>query len=207
MWGAIAALLSTQVVSAQNWRQPNPDQPNGYRASEADSHYHGKYHEPAQPLNGYRASEGRSHYGGERMESSSGFHDQDTGGPGSAFRNSSTGESGPGSAFSNASAFRSGGDENSVFNRMQRANRWQSECRNLRSAGYNPSFGPDSAAAQLQSSQQQQYSQTQQTPQYSGSSSRFSTYQPMIQRETELRQNAIQRVESGGGFTRIYAGE
>ena len=48
---------------AQNWRTPNPNQPNGYRATEAAYHYHGSYKEPSSPSDGYRASEARSHAG------------------------------------------------------------------------------------------------------------------------------------------------
>lgn len=48
---------------AQNWRTPNPNAPNGYRASMASYHYHGSYKEPAQQQNGYRASEARSKAG------------------------------------------------------------------------------------------------------------------------------------------------
>jgi hypothetical protein len=61
-------LAASDAVQAQNWRQENPDAPNGYRASEAASHYHGNVHLPAQEQNGYRASEARSHYGGGRFE-------------------------------------------------------------------------------------------------------------------------------------------
>ncbi len=60
-------------VQAQNWRGENPNQPNGYRASEFASHYHGDLHLPAQQQNGYRASEARSHYGGSRFEPASGW--------------------------------------------------------------------------------------------------------------------------------------
>lgn len=57
MWVACAGSY------AQNWRTPNPNQPNGYRATEASYHFHGSYKEPSQPSNGYRASEARSHVG------------------------------------------------------------------------------------------------------------------------------------------------
>ncbi len=55
--------VSCTSVFAQNWRTPNPNQPNGYRATSAAYHYSGSYKEPAQPSNGYRASEARSHVG------------------------------------------------------------------------------------------------------------------------------------------------
>lgn len=48
---------------AQNWRTPNPNQPNGYRATEAAYHFHGSYKEPSSPSNGYRATEARSRAG------------------------------------------------------------------------------------------------------------------------------------------------
>lgn len=48
---------------AQNWRTPNPNQSNGYRASMAAYHYKGSYKESAQPENGYRATEARSKVG------------------------------------------------------------------------------------------------------------------------------------------------
>lgn len=62
---ALIAFLVTSGVSAdaQNWRTPNPNQPNGYRASMASYHYHGSYKEPAQQANGYRATEARSKVG------------------------------------------------------------------------------------------------------------------------------------------------
>jgi hypothetical protein len=63
-------LYSCGDSSAQNWRQENPDAPNGYRASEYASHYHGDACLPANEQNGYRASEARSHYGGGRFETS-----------------------------------------------------------------------------------------------------------------------------------------
>ena len=63
----ILALLSVWMTgtgaSAQNWRTPNPNQPNGYRATSAAYHYSGSYKEPAQPSNGYHASEARSKAG------------------------------------------------------------------------------------------------------------------------------------------------
>ncbi len=63
----VFALISSVVLcphaSAQNWRTPNPNQPNGYRATEAAYHYHGSYKEPAQQSNGYRATEARSKFG------------------------------------------------------------------------------------------------------------------------------------------------
>jgi hypothetical protein len=80
-----AFLLATLLVIfscaqslAQNWRGTNPDQPNGYRASEYEGHYHGNVHLPAQQQNGYRASEARSHYGGSRFEPSSGWNTSNT---------------------------------------------------------------------------------------------------------------------------------
>ncbi len=73
VYSIIAAILSCTAVSAQNYRPPNPDQPNGYHASEADSHYHGNAHLPAQAQNGYHASEARSHSGAGRSEASQGY--------------------------------------------------------------------------------------------------------------------------------------
>ncbi len=69
----LTLLIACSGAYAQNWRPPNPDQPNGYHASEAASHYHGDLHLPAQPQNGYHASEARSHYGGSRCEPASGW--------------------------------------------------------------------------------------------------------------------------------------
>ena len=41
-----------------------------------------------------------------------------------------------------------------------------------------------------------------------GSGNRFSTFMPLVQRESELREQAEQRVENGSrGFNRIYTGE
>ncbi len=93
-----------QSASAQNWRPPNPNQPNGYRASEAASHSHGDAHLPAQEQNGYHASEARSHYGGQRDEPASGWNYENNSGPGSAFSNDnySNYDSMPGSAYSSA---------------------------------------------------------------------------------------------------------
>lgn len=56
-------LVVSPPVFAQNWRTPNPNQPNGYRATCAATHFSGSYKEPSQPSNGYRASEARSHAG------------------------------------------------------------------------------------------------------------------------------------------------
>ncbi|MBC8000616.1 MAG: hypothetical protein IAF58_21890 [Leptolyngbya sp.] len=50
-------------AGAQNWRTPNPNQPNGYRATSAATHFSGSYKVPSQPSNGYHASEARSHAG------------------------------------------------------------------------------------------------------------------------------------------------
>lgn len=61
----VAASLWTSctVAQAQNWRTPNPNQPNGYRATEAAYHFHGSYKEPSSASNGYRATEARSRAG------------------------------------------------------------------------------------------------------------------------------------------------
>ena len=53
----------SSAAFAQNWRTPNPNQPNGYRATEAAYHFHGSYKEPSSPSNGYRATEARSRAG------------------------------------------------------------------------------------------------------------------------------------------------
>lgn len=196
-------------IHAQDWRQPNADQPNGYRASEAASHYHGRYHMPAQPLNGYHASEARSHYGGSRFEPSSGWDYQnnsgpgsaftndssESGGPGSAFTNSSNESSLPGSAYSNASWYQNGGPQNSFSQRMCRANRWQMGYRNLAAAGYLPGGGnPDTAYGAQPATGFQSFG------------SRFQTFMPLVERESAWREHAIQNVESGrSGFNHIYA--
>jgi hypothetical protein len=182
--------IMTAGASAQNWRQPNPDQPNGYHASEAQSHYHGKYHEPAQPLNGYHSSEARSHYGGSKFEPSSGWNHESNSGPGSAFSHASYSGGGFGSAYSNASAFQNGGPENSYSERLGRANRWQQNYSHLAAAGYMPGGGGTA------------YSGASGYP--SGFANRL-TYEPMIQRETNMRERAIQNIEDGqGGFNRVY---
>jgi hypothetical protein len=193
----IASLLAILCLTAsgrnafgQNWRQENPDRPNGYRASEAASHYHGNLHMPANQLNGYRASEARSHYGGMRMEPSSGWHYGNDSGPGSAFRNQSGSEDAPGSAFNYASRFHSDVPENSLVQRMRNSNQWQQEYRNLRAAGYSPGAATNPGYCVPARDQNIQ--------------SRFSTYMPAIERESQLRQRAIQNIESGGGFNRIY---
>lgn len=193
----LLATLIGQGASAQDWRQQNPNQPNGYRASEFADKYHGRYHEPAQPLNGYRASEARSHYGGSRFEPPSGWNYQDNSGPGSAFSNASIPNGGPGSAFSNASAFQNGGPENTLIERVRRADSWQQKYRHLAAAGYVPggtSPGTGYGAAP--------------TSGFQSFRSRFATFEPIIQREQYMRQRATQSIEDGqGGFNRIYAGE
>lgn len=108
-----AAFLSCSTASAQNWRQPNPDQPNGYRASEAASHYHGDLHMPAQPQNGYHASEARSHYGGSRMEPSSGWGSSESSGGGRWGESSSSGRWGGSEQSSSGLGSRWGGSEQS----------------------------------------------------------------------------------------------
>ncbi|MBS1955149.1 MAG: hypothetical protein JST89_13255 [Cyanobacteria bacterium SZAS-4] len=193
------ALIGSSV-SAQNWRPDNPDQPNGYHASEAASHYHGNLHMPAQQQNGYRASEARSHYGGERCEPSSGWNYENNSGPGSAFNNDSNSGGGIGSAYSNVSAysnasrFQNGGPENSYSERMCRANRWQAGYRNLAAAGYIPGqTGSTGGGAQPATG-------------FQSFRSRYETYSPLIERESAWRQRAIENVEDGqGGFTHIYA--
>lgn len=192
----IYCALTASSASAQNWRPDNPDQPNGYRASEASSHYHGNLHMPAQQQNGYRASEARSHYGGDKYEPSSGWNYDNNSGPGSAFNNDSNYGSSIGSAYSNASRFQNGGPENSYSARMCRANRWQAGYRNLAAAGYTPGGGQSqgtNGGAQLATG-------------FQSFRSRYETYSPLIERESAWRQRAIENVESGqGGFTHIYA--
>ena len=90
---AFLVFVSGGSAQAQNWRGTNPDQPNGYHASEAASHYHGNNFLPAQQQNGYRASEARSHYGGSRYEPSSGWNRQQEGGWGSAYRSNNEAQS------------------------------------------------------------------------------------------------------------------
>lgn len=188
------ALIGSSV-SAQNWREENPDQPNGYHASEAASHYHGNLHMPAQQQNGYRASEARSHYGGERFEPSSGWNHDNNSGPGSAFTNDSNYGGGIGSAYSNASRFQNGGPENTYSERMCRANRWQAGYRNLAAAGYIPGGGQSGTGGGAQPATG-----------FQSFRSRFETFSPMIERESAWRQRAIESVEDGqGGFNHIYA--
>jgi len=215
---AIAALSACiQSVSAQNWRPDNPDQPNGYHASEAASHYHGDLHLPAQQQNGYHASEFRSHYGGERYEPSSGWHDENNSGPGSTFTNYSNNsnyDNMPGSAFSSGRWYQNGGPENSFSERMQRSARWQEEYRNLRSAGYTPRYGSTGARPSLYGAANNEAGNSppsagayQQQPGYTSFSDRFQTFMPAIERERALRERAINRIEDGGGFNRIYSGQ
>jgi hypothetical protein len=198
----LLATLLVGAVCAQNWREPNPNQANGYHATEAENHYHGNYHEPAQVQNGYRASEARSHYNGSRFEPSNGWDEQNNSGPGSAFSNERFSSGGPGSAFSNASAysntsaFRNGGPENTLTERLRRSARWQQNYRNLAAAGYVPG-GTSSHATTAASGGM-----------FANFASRLSTFEPMIQREQAMRQRAIQNIEDGhGGFNRIYQGE
>jgi hypothetical protein len=201
----LSSLLATLLGGAaygQDWREPNPNQANGYHATEAENHYHGNYHEPAQVQNGYRASEARSHYGGSRFEPSGGWDYQNNSGPGSAFSNERSSNGGPGSAFSNASAysnasaFRNGGPENTLTERLRRSARWQQNYRNLAAAGYVPG-GTSSERANTAASGG-----------FASFASRLSTFEPMIQREQAMRQRAIQSIEDGhGGFNRIYQGE
>lgn len=190
------SLLLSTAAHGQDWRQEssNPNQPNGYRASEFASHYHGDLHLPAQHLNGYHASEARSHYGGSRFEPASGWSYQSNSGPGSAFTNNACSGGGPGSAYSNASWYQNGGAQNSLAERMQRANRWQRTFRNLEAAGYVP--GASSSTVSGGGAQTM------------GGENRFSTFMPLVQRESQLREQAEQRVENGSrGFNRVYTGE
>lgn len=201
---AIALTYLTLIgtgVSAQNWRPDNPDQPNGYHASEAASHYHGNLHLPAQQQNGYHASEARSHYGGSKFEPSSGWNYDNNSGPGSAFNNDSGYSGGFGSAYSNASRFQNGGPENSYSERMCRANRWQAGYRNLAAAGYTPGGGGSNTGTALGTG-----GGAQPATGFQSFRSRFATFSPMIERESAWRQRAIENVEDGqGGFTHIYA--
>jgi len=201
----ILSMLSANVVAstiftaalAQNWRTPNPDQPNGYRATEFADKYHGNYHMPAQPQNGYHASEARSHYGGSRFEPSNGWNEQDNDGPGSAFSNAQISSGGPGSAYSNASWHQNGGAQNTLMQRLQRSNRWQAGYHNLAAAGYVPGgggYGTTNGAAPVP------------TAGATGFRGRFDSYAPLIERERSARTRAIQGIENGqGGFSRNYA--
>ncbi len=102
---------------AQNWRTPNPNQPNGYRATSAAYHYSGSYKEPAQPSNGYRASEARSHVGMNSFappssaEKSSGRWGGSSGGRFGGSEGSRFGGS-EGSRFGGSEGSRFGGSEN-----------------------------------------------------------------------------------------------
>lgn len=181
-------------ASAQDWRQPNSNQPNGYHASEFNSHYHGNLHAPAQPLNGYHASEARSHYGGSRFEPSNGWNEQSNNGPGSAFSNASIPGGGMGSAYSNASWYQNGGSQNTLIDRMRRSNRWQGTYQHLAAAGYVP--GGEQPNTTYGASQ----------PGLQGFRNRLATFKPLIEREQGWRQREIQSVENGqGGFNTIYA--
>ncbi len=193
---AIISLFSPSAV-AQNWHQSNPDQPNGYHASEFESHYHGNLEAPANQQNGYRASEARSHYGGSRFEPSNGWSYQDSSTPGSAFSNQSNEGGGIGSAYSNASWYQNGGSQNSFMDRMRRSNRWQGAYQHLAAAGYVP--GGDGQ-------QSTSYGASQSPTGFQSFRSRLSTFEPLIQREQSWRQRETENVEDGhGGFNTIYA--
>jgi len=194
MLSTVCLVSFVAAAVAQEWGEQNPNQPNGYRASEFNSHYHGNLNAPEYQPNGYRASEARSHYGGERYEPSSGWSYQENSGPGSAFSSAPIANGGPGSAFSNASWYQNGGSQNTFVERMRRANRWQQGFKNLEAAGYTgaqpPCASPNGADCGG----------------YQSFRSRMSTFEPLIQREQSWRQGAIERVEDGqAGFGRIYA--
>lgn len=172
-------------VQAQNWRGENPNQPNGYRASEFASHYHGDLHLPAQQQNGYRASEARSHYGGSRFEPASGW---------SYSSNSSSSNYGRSWQTANGDQNRWGSQGGSAWQGsngslgtarcLQRLN----ELRNLEASGganqlaggaYQGSNGEDAA--------------------------RFGA---MLGARRQQRENAVQNMirSGGGGFNHLYVG-
>lgn len=172
-------------VQAQNWRGENPNQPNGYRASEFASHYHGDLRVPAQQQNGYRASEARSHYGGSRFEPASGWSYSSNGNSSNYGRSWQTANS-DSNRWGNqgGSADRVSGSYLGTARCLHRLG----ELRNLEaSGGANQTAGGS----------------------YQGSNGEgVSRFGAMLGARREQRENAVQNmIRSGsGGFNHLYVG-
>lgn len=186
----VALVMSSSVALAQNWRQPNPDQPNGYRASEAASHYHGDLHMPAQPQNGYRASEARSHYGGSRMEPSSGWGSSES--TGRWGESNSESRWGGGSEQSSGWGSRWGGsDQSSGWGQTTPAE--QTFARGLLRRSMMERYAASAGQASV--------GQPDPGIRYTATNGLLGT------RMTNVENSATQMIRNGGGFNTIYAPE
>jgi hypothetical protein len=203
----VTAGLTCAQTAAQNYRGSNPDQPNGYHASEAGSHYEGDAHMPANQQNGYRASEARSHYGGSKYEPSSGWNRNSQGrneGPGSAFR--SQGDSG---RWGESSSGRWGGSSGG----------WGGESRF--GSNYNSPYWSNRSPTQVAGemavgegmlnfirNRSEQYAANNGRNSYSTGQRQSNPY-PNTAALMQARENQLQSEMRNGsaGFNRIYTGE
>ncbi len=81
----LIAFSNFQPLQAQNLRSDNPNQENGYRATEAETHYYGGRYPVQHNPNGYRASEAGSHFAGGHYQSA--FNSRMSGGESNSFSN------------------------------------------------------------------------------------------------------------------------
>ena len=198
----LAAGLTGAEATAQNYRGSNPDQPNGYHASEAGSHYEGDAHMPANQQNGYRASEARSHYGGSKYEPSSGWNRNSQGrneGPGSAFRSQGEGSSGRWGGGSSSSW---GGEDRfgSNYNHPYWSNRSPAQVEGEMAAG--------AGMLNFIRNRSEQYTANSGGNSYSAGQRPSNPY-PNTAALMQARENQLQNEMRAGhaGFNRIYSGE
>jgi hypothetical protein len=181
----LSSSLAGSCAQAQNWRGENPNQPNGYRASEFDSHYHGDLHLPAQQQNGYRASEARSHYGGSRFEPASGWsYSNNNSNTGRSWQNASNNQT--------SSGYRSGerAESSRTYLGTARCLQRLGELRQMETGGSaNQPHGSAGGTG-------------------SASGAAVSRFGAMLGARREQRENAVQNmIRSGsGGFNHLYVG-
>ncbi|CAN5666791.1 hypothetical protein BH10CYA1_BH10CYA1_41700 [soil metagenome] len=191
----VVTTLSCLAASAQNWRTDNPDQPNGYHASEAASHYHGNYNLPAQQQNGYRASEARSHYGGSRFQSSDGWG------------SSSSSDSGWGSRWNNQNQSSRPG---SRWNNQNQSSGWGSRWSDQNQSSSWGQTTPREENFARGVLRRMAYRAEQNTPAsivgQPDPGIRYSATGGLLDSSMTNAESSVQRmIRSGGGFDKIYA--
>lgn len=207
----VITTLCCSAATAQNYRPANPDQPNGYHASEAASHYHGNAHLPAQQQNGYHASEARSHYGGSHDESSGGWgsssrSDSERGG---RWGSSSSSDGGWGSRWSSDNQSSAPGSRWSNQNQSSGwGGRWSNQNQ---SSGWGQTTPAEESFARA--ALRRMAYQSEQSPQASvvgqpDPGVRYSATGGLLDSRMTNAESSVQRmIRNGGGFHNIYAGE
>lgn len=129
---AIAFLLANSGEASANWRDDNPNQPNGYAASMY--RYHHGTPDDDGPHDGYRASSFRSRNGLDRFAPPS-----DDGGDGGGRWDSGSGGGGFGSGSGLGRHFRQGQAESEAF--------WQNRMQSQMQGRMQNQFGPAGGAS------------------------------------------------------------